>query len=73
MRTILAAAIISAIALTTAWSMSMLPRARDVAATMQTSGRAAYRRRLRDAMSWQDWFTVMFWLLMVSLTGLLWR
>jgi hypothetical protein len=30
-----AAAILAAIALTTAWSISMLPRARDVAATIQ--------------------------------------
>jgi hypothetical protein len=31
-----AAAILSAIVLTAAWSISMLPRARDVAATNQT-------------------------------------
>jgi hypothetical protein len=31
----LAAAILSAIALTTAWSISMLPRARDVMAAIQ--------------------------------------
>lgn len=30
-----AAAILAAIVLTTAWSISMLPRARDVAATIQ--------------------------------------
>jgi hypothetical protein len=30
-----AAAILTAIVLTTAWSISMLPRARDVAATIQ--------------------------------------
>jgi hypothetical protein len=34
---ILAAAVMAAIALTTAWSMSMLPRHRDVAATVQTT------------------------------------
>ena len=33
----LAAPIIAAIALITAWSMSMLPRARDVAVTVQTA------------------------------------
>jgi hypothetical protein len=35
-----AAAITSAIALTTIWSTSMLPRHRDVLATVQTSGPA---------------------------------
>jgi hypothetical protein len=34
----LAAAIIAAIALTTAWSISMLPRARDVMAGNPTAG-----------------------------------
>jgi hypothetical protein len=33
----LAAAIMAAIMLTTAWSISMLPRARDVAVTVQTA------------------------------------
>jgi len=33
-----AAAILAAIVLTTAWSISMLPRARDVAAATQTPG-----------------------------------
>jgi len=34
----LAAAILAAIVLTTAWSISMLPRGRDVAAAIQTPG-----------------------------------
>ena len=33
----LAAALIAALALTTAWSMSMLPRHRDVVVTVQTA------------------------------------